>query len=181
MQKLLMLFLLSGTALVVQAQQPNKPKTQATTMVAINQPKDVDTTTSPNVRAMIQILHNKHKYIGQPFSVLLKDLPDTIRYFYPNPATPKDYIACSSYTFGFINFQEKIANRNNPEYSLYKIPILVIEWKEPIIMDAIRPLLKGDNNWKKEAEVFLSPLIIQDFQIGEPREVAIRGGWLNWR
>ena len=83
MQKLLLMYLLLCTSVVVQAQQSGKPKTQATNMVAINQPKEVDTTTSPTVRAMIQILRNKHKYIGQPFSVLLKDLPYSIRYFYP--------------------------------------------------------------------------------------------------
>ena len=160
-------------------QQPNKPKTQGTTMEAINHTK-VDTTTSATVRAMIQILRNKHKYIGQPFSVLIKDLPDSIRYFYPNPATPKDYIACSSYTFGFINFHEEFANVNKPQYSLYKIAILIIEWKQPIIMDEIRPLLKDYNNWNKEAEDFLSSHIVSNIEIGEPVEVAKAGGWLNW-
>ena len=41
----------------------------------------VDTATSPEVRAMLELMKNKDKYIGKPFSVLIKDLPSKISKF----------------------------------------------------------------------------------------------------
>ena len=131
----------------------------------------VDTATSPEVRAMLELMKNKDKYVGKPFGVLIKDLPgkiikfiDEMKIRWNDPSTG------ISFTFN------KDLGGNS-----YQNAMVVVVWQSPIPIEEFRRLqhLKPWV-WNPEIEDFFAPRIISDFELSRPIEVSKFGGWLKW-
>ena len=131
----------------------------------------IDTTTSPEVRAMIELMKNKDKYIGEPFSELIKDLPKPIVHYAVAPVIkPNDANTDIAFTF----YNELAGN-------LYKKANIVVVWQTSIEREEFRSLQHiKPGTWNAEIEDFFAPRVISDFGIVEPWIVSKYGGWLKW-
>ncbi len=106
----------------------------------------------------VKVIDQKSKFIGQPMSVLLKELSIPIKSFNSVPDNNHMEVSRGSH-FYFENTQTVSLYIANRELK----PWLYIVWKEPVSRDSTRRLtIKYQGNWSNETATFFGKQVVKD-------------------